>query len=86
MKVSIVIAAYNSAKYLPECLNSLINQTYENIEIICVNDGSTDNTLSILRKYGKQDRRIKIYTKEMKEKELRLQEILDLIILLEIMF
>ena len=45
-------------------LNSLVLQTYKNIEIICVNDGSTDNSLSILENYAKQDNRIKIITKE----------------------
>ncbi|MDR0571389.1 MAG: glycosyltransferase [Rickettsiales bacterium] len=58
--VSIITPVYNTAPYLKKCLNSLINQTLKNIEIICVNDCSPDNCLSILREYEKKDRRIKI--------------------------
>lgn len=50
----------NEEKYLKECLDSVINQTLRNIEIICINDGSTDQSLEILNKYGKKDGRIKI--------------------------
>ncbi len=50
--VSIVIPVYNSERYLEECLDSVISQTYQNIEIICVNDGSTDNSLEILQQYS----------------------------------
>lgn len=58
--LSIIVPVYNSAKYLRECLESLINQTYKDIEIVCVNDGSTDNSLSILNEYAKKDSRIKV--------------------------
>ena len=51
MKVSIIIPVYNTEKFLSECIDSAINQTYENIEIIAVNDGSTDNSKKILEKY-----------------------------------
>ena len=51
MKVSIIVPAYNAELYIEKCINSLINQTYGNIEIIVVNDGSTDNTLSILKQF-----------------------------------
>ena len=51
MKISIIIPAYNAAKYIKRCIISLLNQTYKNIEIIVVNDGSTDNTLDILKNY-----------------------------------
>ena len=47
--VSIVVPAYNVEKYIKKCVDSLLNQTYENIEIIIVNDGSTDNTSKIIR-------------------------------------
>ena len=42
--ISIIVPVYNTAPYLPQCLDSLVNQTYRDIEIICVNDGSTDNS------------------------------------------
>ncbi|MBR2511214.1 MAG: glycosyltransferase, partial [Alphaproteobacteria bacterium] len=51
--VSVIVPVYNVAKYLPDCLESLINQTLKNIEIVCINDGSTDNSLDILQKYTK---------------------------------
>ena len=63
-KLSIIVPVYNSDKYLKECLDSLINQTYEDIEVICVNDGSTDNSLQILEEYFRKDNRIKIINKE----------------------
>lgn len=60
LKVSVIIPVYNTEKYLRQCLDSVINQTLKEIEIICVNDGSTDNSLSILEEYAKQDKRIKV--------------------------
>lgn len=62
--ISIVVPVYNVGKYLPQCLDSIIGQTYQNLEIICVNDGSTDNSLDILEEYGAKDSRIKIVTQE----------------------
>lgn len=62
--ISIVVPVYNVEKYLPECLDSLVNQTYRDIEIICVNDGSTDNSPSILEEYARKDSRIKIISQE----------------------
>lgn len=59
-KVSVVLPIYNVEKYLPKCLDSLINQTLQDIEIICVNDGSSDNSLQILKEYATKDSRIKI--------------------------
>jgi len=56
--ISILIAAYNVEKYLINCLETCINQTYENLEIIVVNDGSTDSTLDIIKRYSKQDKRV----------------------------
>lgn len=50
--VSVIVPVYNSAKYLANCLDSLLNQTLENIEIICVNDGSTDNSAKIIEQYA----------------------------------
>ncbi len=57
-KISIIVPVYNTSRYLPQCLDSLINQTYRNLEIICINDGSTDDSLQVLRKYEKDDSRI----------------------------
>lgn len=65
-KISIIIPVYNVDKYLSRCLDSVIAQTYKNFEAICVNDGSTDNSLSILNKYAKKDSRIKIITQQNK--------------------
>lgn len=62
-KVSIIVPVYNVEKYLPSCLDSLIKQTLTDIEILCINDGSTDNSLSILKKYSLNDTRIKIIDK-----------------------
>lgn len=61
MKVSIIIPVYNAEKYLEECLESALNQTFSDIEVIAVNDGSTDSSLDILKKY---QNKIKIITKE----------------------
>lgn len=58
--VSIIVPVYNVEKYLSKCLNSIVNQTHKNLEIICVNDGSTDSSASILEDYSKSDRRIKV--------------------------
>ena len=57
-KISIVIPIFNSEKYLFACLNSIINQTLKSIEIICINDGSTDNSSNILKYFYNLDNRI----------------------------
>lgn len=62
--VSVIIAVYNTEDYLEECLDSLLNQTLENIEIICINDASTDSSLEILENYAKKDNRITIINNE----------------------
>lgn len=64
VKVSVIIPVYNTEDYLEECLDSIINQTLKDIEIICVNDGSTDNSLNILNEYAKKDNRINIISQE----------------------
>ena len=66
IKLSIIVPVYNVAEYLERCLNSLINQTLNEIEIICVNDGSTDNSLCILEKFAGLDKRIKIINQKNK--------------------
>lgn len=59
-KVSIIVPIYNSAKYLAKCLDSITGQSYNNLEIILVNDGSTDDSGKIIDKYAKRDSRIKV--------------------------
>ena len=59
-KLSIIVPVYNVGKYLPKCLESLIKQTLKDIEIICVNDGSMDNSLAILKEFASKDSRIRI--------------------------
>lgn len=59
-KLSIIVPVYNVEKYLPKCLESLIKQTLNDIEIICVNDGSMDNSLAILKEFASRDSRIRI--------------------------
>ena len=59
-KITVIIPVYNTGKYLEECLNSICKQTLQEIELICINDGSTDNSLSILKQFAKTDERIVI--------------------------
>ena len=59
-KISIIIPVYNTKKYLRKCLDSVINQTLKEIEIICINDASTDSSKQILEEYSSKDKRIKI--------------------------
>ena len=63
-EVSVIIPVYNVEKYLAKCLDSVINQTLKDIEIICINDGSTDGSLKILQDYAKKDDRIKVINQE----------------------
>lgn len=62
-KVSVIIPVYNNEVYLRECLDSAVNQTLKDIEIICVNDGSTDGSLQIMREYADKDSRIRVIDK-----------------------
>lgn len=59
-KVTIIIPVYNTEQYLAQCLDSAIKQTYQNLEILCVNDGSKDNSLEILKEYHEKDSRVVI--------------------------
>lgn len=63
-KLSVVVIVYNTEYYLEECLDSLVNQTLDSMEIICVNDGSTDNSLNVLNKYAKKYDNIKVIDQE----------------------
>lgn len=62
-RLSIIVPIYNVEKYLPQCLESLVNQTLKDIEIILVNDGSTDDSEAICASFAKKDKRIKMYSK-----------------------
>ena len=64
VEISVIVPVYNVEDYLAKCLESVISQTFEDIEILCVNDGSTDNSAKILEKYAEFDKRIKIFTEE----------------------
>ncbi len=64
MKISIIVPAYNDSKFINQCIYSLINQSYDNLEIILIDDGSTDSTLEIMNSYAAKDKRIKVYHKE----------------------
>lgn len=63
-KISVIVPVYNVGDYLKRCLDSIIHNTYGNLEIICVNDGSTDNSKEILEYYSKKDSRIIVINKE----------------------
>jgi glycosyltransferase involved in cell wall biosynthesis len=62
--ISIIVPIYNTEKYLSQCLNSLCNQTFQNLEIILINDGSTDNVEEVCNQYSKIDNRIRYYSQE----------------------
>ena len=60
MKISIVVPVYNVELYLADCLESILLQDFEDYEVLCVNDGSTDRSLEILREYAEKNRKIKL--------------------------
>ena len=64
VKVSVLIPVYNVSLFLEESISSVLNQNLEDIELICVNDGSTDNSLEMLEEYAKKDKRVKVFNKE----------------------
>lgn len=63
-EISVIVPVFNSEKFLKECLDSILSQTYGDLEVICVNDGSTDNSLDILNQYKNSDSRVKVIDKE----------------------
>ena len=67
MKVSIIVPVYNVEKYLDRCLNSLVNQTLRDIEILVVNDGTKDNSQKIIDKYVKMDSRVLPLKRKMED-------------------
>ena len=64
--ISVIVPVYNTEKYLDRCLKSIVSQTYQHLEILCINDGSTDSSHDILLQYAGKDSRIKIIDKKMK--------------------
>lgn len=62
--ISIIIPVFNAEKYIKRALHSIINQSYKNIEILCINDGSNDNSLDIIKEISKDDLRVKIFNQE----------------------
>jgi len=64
IKVSVILPVYNVSEYLKECLDSIVNQTLKDIEIICINDGSTDKSLEILNEYAQKDCRFIVLSQE----------------------
>ena len=66
VKISVIVPVYNAEQYIRKCLDSIITQTYQNLEIICINDGSQDNTAEILNEYAKADSRIVVIHRQNK--------------------
>jgi len=64
--VSIVMPVYNSERYIGCAIASVLNQTYENLELILINDGSTDNSLEVCNRYASRDKRVRLETAEHK--------------------
>ena len=63
-KISVIVPVYNTAKYLPECLDSVLSQTLKDIEVVTINDGSPDNAIEILKEYAAKDERVKVIDKK----------------------
>ena len=61
--ITVIIPIYNASKYLSQCLDSVLSQTYKHLQIILINDGSTDDSLAICELYGEKDKRIMIVNK-----------------------
>lgn len=65
--ITVALAVFNTEYYLSECLESILNQTYTDLDVLCIDDCSTDNSLSILKKYREQDNRIRIIERKANE-------------------
>ena len=63
-KVSVIVPVWNAHNYIRKCVDSILKQTYRNLEILLVDDGSTDDSLQICREYEKQDDRVRVFHKE----------------------
>lgn len=64
--ISVIIPVYNSERYLNKCIDSILHQTYRNLEVICIDDGSTDHSVEIVKEYIFKDKRVKLYRNEAK--------------------
>lgn len=64
IKISVIIPVYKTEKFLEKCIRSVMNQTLKELEIICINDGSPDNSLKILKSLEREDKRLKIINQE----------------------
>lgn len=71
ISISIIIPAYNTKKYLQQCLESIANQTFTDYEAICIDDGSTDNSPTIMDAFASKDGRSRSLTRRMMDTELR---------------
>lgn len=65
VKLSIIIPAYNVEEYIGACIDSILSQSYENYEVIVIDDGSSDRTVEIVREYSKKDTRVKLLQQKM---------------------
>lgn len=65
-KISVIVPVFNVEKYLKRCLDSILTQTYWNLEVLCIDDGSEDHSLEILKFYEKKDSRVRVYTQARK--------------------
>ena len=74
VKVSVIIPVYNVEPYLKQCMDSVVGQTLKDIEIICVDDGSTDDSPEILKEYEEKDKRIKVYYRRQSYPDHRAEE------------
>ena len=64
MKISVIVPVYNSEKRLHKCIDSILNQSYSNFELLLINDGSTDRSGTICDEFAKKDERVKVFHKE----------------------
>lgn len=63
-EVSVIVPIYNAHKYLKRCIRSILDQTYENLDIVLIDDGSQDNSLEICKRFEKEDQRVRVFHKE----------------------
>ncbi|MBR3281299.1 MAG: glycosyltransferase family 2 protein [Clostridia bacterium] len=75
--ISVMVPCYNTAKYLAKCIESILNQTYKNIELIILSDGSTDGSVDIMKKYAKKDERITVIDRDNKGVAISRNELIE---------